>query len=92
MCRKILMHIAVDKGAKEGQTFVFYLDHLAEKGYITPPMKAWTTQIRANGNQSTHELDAPDAARATNTLTFTAMLLVLVYEMEFKHQRGLGGG
>jgi hypothetical protein len=27
-CRKILMHIAVEKGAAEGQTFVAYVDHL----------------------------------------------------------------
>ena len=29
MCRKILMHIAVDKKAKEGGSFASYIDYLA---------------------------------------------------------------
>lgn len=41
MCRKILMHVAVDKGAKEGQTFAHYIDHLANEGYVPVVMKSW---------------------------------------------------
>jgi hypothetical protein len=31
--------IAVEKGAKEGESFSEYLSYLGKKGYITPPME-----------------------------------------------------
>lgn len=82
MCRKILMHIAVDKGAAEGKPFAFYLDYLAEQGYVTPPMKGWVNLIREHGNESQHRLRPPDRKRAEGTAMFTAQLLRTVYEME----------
>jgi hypothetical protein len=82
MCRKILMHVAVEKGAEEGEKFEIYVDYLAKAGYVTPPMKGWVDLIRKNGNKSTHKLHAPDPVRAESTLVFTAELLKLVYEME----------
>ena len=82
VCRKILMHAAVDKGAKEGDTFAHYIDHLEKKGYITPPMEKWVQLIRRHGNQATHSIEPPDKERAEETLMFTAQLLRLVYEME----------
>ncbi|MEH1166741.1 DUF4145 domain-containing protein [Micromonospora sp. CPCC 205539] len=86
MCRKILMHIAADKGAQEGKTFVEYLDHLTTTGYITPPMRPWLDLIRTHGNLSTHRLEAASQERALNTLAFTTQLLRLVYEMEHRAQ------
>jgi Domain of unknown function (DUF4145) len=83
ICRKILMHVAVEKGAKEGKSFAEYLSHLEAQGYITPPMKGWVDLIRKNGNESTHKLDSPDEKRAKSTVMFTAELLRLTYEMEF---------
>ena len=82
MCRKILMNASVDKGAKESQSFTSYIDHLLNKGYITPPMSGWVDAIRKNGNESNHEIKAPDKERAEGTLSFTTQLLKLVYEME----------
>lgn len=83
ICRKILMHIAVEKGAKEGETFAAYLSHLESKGYVTPPMKGWVDLIRKHGNESTHQINSPDRTRAESTLMFTAELLRLTYEMEY---------
>jgi len=82
ICRKILMHVAVDRGADEGESFAHYLDHLANKGYITPPMQPWVDLIRRHGNESTHQLGSPDRERAESTIMFTAELLRLVYEMQ----------
>ncbi len=82
VCRKILMHVAVEKGAKEGKSFASYITHLEAAGYVTPPMKPWVDLIRQHGNDSTHELDPPDAQRAESTVMFTAELLRLTYEME----------
>lgn len=83
ICRKILMHVAVDKGAKEGESFSSYLDHLESEGYITPPMKGWVDLIRQHGNMATHVLEEPDRGRAESTLMFTAELLRIVYEMDY---------
>lgn len=82
LCRKILMHVAVEKGAVEGESFASYVSHLATAGYVTPPMKDWVDQIRTIGNAATHELDPPVKERAESTLMFTAELLRLVYEMD----------
>ena len=82
LSRKILMHIAVDKGAKEGENFEPYISFLEAKGYVTPPMKFWVDLIRKHGNKSTHRLDPPEKDRAESTVMFTAELLRLVYEME----------
>jgi len=84
ICRKILMHIAVDKNAEEGKSFEYYLDYLEKKGYITPVIKKWADIIRKNGNKSTHKLESPDKQRAENTFMFTMQLLRIIYEMEFK--------
>ena len=84
MCRKILMHIAVDKGDVGGRTFAQYLDYLEKSGYTTPAMSPWVDLIRKNGNISTHDIPAADRDRAFGTLAFTAQLLKIVYEMNFK--------
>jgi hypothetical protein len=81
ICRKLLMHVAVDKGAKEGKTFASYIDHLVAEGFVTPPMKDWVRLIKDNGNEATHLLLAPSRERAEGTLMFTAELLRLTYEM-----------
>lgn len=87
VCRKILMHVAADKGAAEGETFKHYLDHLEASGYITAGMKGWLDRIRTHANESTHSLPEPTAERAESTLEFTAQLLRIVYEMPAKAER-----
>ncbi|WP_179255692.1 DUF4145 domain-containing protein [Streptomyces sp. SS07] len=82
MCRKILMHVAVDKGAESGKAFAFYLSYLSDKGYVTPPMRPWVDEIRKNGNVAVHEIPATDPKRALGTLIFTEQLLRMVYMME----------
>lgn len=83
LCRKILMHVGVDKGAAEGATFAEYLTHLEAAGFVTPPMKGWVDLIRQHGNLATHRLEVPSRERAEGTLMFTAELLRLTYEMDF---------
>jgi hypothetical protein len=87
VCRKILMHVAVDKGAKPGKAFADYVTHLADAGYVTPPMQPWVDLIRQHGNLATHELPPPDQQRAESTVMFTAELLRLVYEMDHMAQQ-----
>ena len=87
MCRKILMHIAVDKGAKSDNTFKGFVNYLEQHHYVTPPMKPWVDVIRDRGNIAAHELPRTEKEQAIGTLTFTAHLLRNVYEMEFLAER-----
>lgn len=81
MCRSILMHVAVDKGAEEGNSFSDYIDYLMTQGYVTPPMKGWVDLIRQHGNRASHDIAPVDRKRAEGTVQFTAQLLRSVYEM-----------
>ena len=87
LCRKILMHIAVEKGASEGKSFAYYINYLEEEGYVARHMKKWVDLIRKHGNESTHSLNVVEKNRADSTLSFTAQLLVLLYEMPLKAEQ-----
>jgi len=79
-CRKILMHMAVDKGADENRSFAHYVDYLSDHGYITPDGKKWVDYIRSRGNDANHEISLMTKPDAERLLLFTDMLLRLVYE------------
>jgi hypothetical protein len=83
VCRKILMHIAVDKGDQEGQSFASYIDHLVGEGYVTKPMHSWVTRIKDRANRANHDIAQTTAEQGAETLTFTGHLLKNVYEMEY---------
>ena len=83
ICRTILMYVAVEKGAKEREAFVSYIDYIENKGFITPPMKDWVGLIKEHGGKAAHLLEGTDKKRAESTVMFTAELLRLVYEMDF---------
>src|SRR5438067_4761130 len=55
-CRKILMHIAVVEAAKEGLSFVAYVDYLADHHYAPPKSEAWVDYIRKLGNEANHDI------------------------------------
>lgn len=90
VCRKILMHVAVDKGAKENLTFVEYMTYLQEQQYITPHSKGWVDLVRKHGNQAAHHIGPPSEERAASTLSFTTQLLRLVYGMEHLQKMFIG--
>ena len=87
LCRKILMSVAVNKGAKKNQTFESYVDYLKNNGYITVSLKDMADTIRKNGNESTHEIRQPDSERSEYTLEFTAQVLRSVYEIAAKFSK-----
>lgn len=78
--RKLLMHIAVDRGAPPNETFQHYVQYLAGKGFVPPDGKAWVDHIRSKGNEANHEIKimAPDDAK--DLLIFVEMLLKFIYE------------
>jgi hypothetical protein len=84
--RKILMHIAVDQGAKSGLNFLEYVEYLANSGFVPPKGKGWVDHIRKKGNEANHEivLMGPDASR--DLLTFIEMLLTFLYDFPARIQ------
>ena len=86
MCRKILMNVAVDKGAPKGKSFAEYIDYMVDAGHITSVMEPWVKKIKDNGNDATHEIHPPDLKRAESTLKFTLSLLRNVYETAYDMQ------
>lgn len=84
LCRRMLMHIAVDKGDRDGKSFVEYIDYLENNDYITSTMKPWVDEIRKIGNIATHKIQIPECDRTELSLTFIEMLLRNIYEMPHK--------
>lgn len=80
LCRKMLMNIAVEQGAKEGLRFIEYVNYLSEQGYTPPNGKHWVDHIRKKGNEATHEIAIMKEADAKELLAFTEMLLRFIYE------------
>ena len=56
-CRKILMNIAVDRGAEKNLPFIEYVNYLSDKGFIPPNGKHWVDHIRKKGNEANHEIE-----------------------------------
>ena len=83
-CRKLLMNIAVDKGASTGKSFIDYVDYLAVKNYVPPDGKEWVDHIREKGNEATHEILLMSREDAEALIEFTEMLLKFVYEFPAK--------
>jgi len=80
LCRKMLMNIAVEQGAKENMRFIEYVNFLSENGYIPPNGKKWVDHIRKKGNEATHEIKMMDSDDSKDLITFTEMLLIFLYE------------
>lgn len=83
-CRKLLMNIAVNHGAKQGATFVSYVEHLANAGFVPPNGRAWVDHIRSKGNEATHEIKLMNGLEATELISFAEMLLKFIYEFPSK--------
>ena len=90
LCRKILMSVAVDRGAAEDKSFEHYVDYLKDNGHITASLKDMADIIRRNGNQSTHKIGQPDPERAEYTLKFTAQVLRSIYEIKSQFSKYQG--
>lgn len=80
LCRKLLMNIAVQHGAKEGKSFVSYINYLESAGYVPPNGKEWVDHIRKKGNEATHEIALIPQEESRLLLHFVEMLLRFIYE------------
>jgi hypothetical protein len=79
-CRKLLMHIAVSRKAEKNKPFAYYVDYLADQGFVPPDGKEWVDVIRKKGNEANHEIVVMEREDAEDLITFSAMLLRVIYE------------
>lgn len=80
VARKILMHVAVEKGADAGKSFTYYVDYLVDNNLVVSASKDWVDEIREVANDANHEIFEIGPDDAKGILDFSAMLLKLVYE------------
>jgi len=80
LCRKTLMHIGVQQGAKEGESFLFYVNYLSDEGFVPPNGRHWVDHIRKKGNEANHEIVIMEREDAKDLLLFIEMLLKFIYE------------
>ena len=78
--RTLIMHVAVDKGAKTGLLFVSYINYLDAENWIPRSGKEWVDIVRKVGNQAAHEIAIVDRKTAVRLLKFVEMLLQIIYE------------
>lgn len=81
VCRKILMNLAVDQKAEEGKDFAYYVNYLANNGYVPPQGKKWVDAIRKRGNEANHEIALKEEKDAKLILDFIGGLLRFNYEL-----------
>lgn len=81
VARKILMHIAVEKGAAENLSFKKYVDYLDDNNYIPPDGKEWVDYIRTTANESNHEIVIKDKEESEKVMAFLSTLLIVIYEL-----------
>jgi hypothetical protein len=81
ICRKLLMHIAVEQGAEANRPFAYYVDYLVQHGYVPPNGRAWVDPIRLKGNAATHEIEDIAKEDVQQILVFVEMLLRFIYEL-----------
>jgi hypothetical protein len=78
--RKLLMHVAVEKGAKPDQSFVAYVEFLDKNHYLGHDGKPWVDMIRKRGNEANHEITLMTEEDSDHLMSLAEMLLKLVYE------------
>lgn len=84
VCRKLLMNISVDLGAKPNLKFVQYVNFLAENSFVSPRMKEYTDYLRTLGNDANHEIDHRTKDDAEIAIDFIAAIIRHNYEMPMR--------
>ena len=80
LCRKLLMSIAVENGAKEGRPFIEYVNRLKQEGLVPPRAGRMLDRVRQLGNEANHSVVPKSKADAELILEFLAAVLMLNYE------------
>lgn len=80
ICRKLLMHIAVDLGAEPGKRFIEYVNYLKDNNFVTTRSDKWVDSIRKSGNESNHEVNIGTREEAELMIKFSEMIIKTNFE------------
>lgn len=80
LCRKLLMNIAVQKGAAERLYFTEYVKYLEAHSHISVDSLSWVAHIREKGGEATHLVAPTSREDAEDLLLFTEMMLKTIYD------------
>lgn len=80
-CRKILMNIAVAKGAEEDQQFAAYVDWLLKEGWAPKGTGGIVKYVKDRGNEANHQIVAKKREEAERVLKFIEQLLRNMFEL-----------
>ena len=81
LCRKILMNVSVEKGAKEGLSFAEYVKWLVDQGYAPKGSDGWVDYIRDRGNDANHQIVPMAKEDAISIIGLTEQLLRNMFEL-----------
>lgn len=79
--RKLLMHMAVQQGAKGNQGFTYYAQYLIDQGIVGKTFVDLVKHIKDEGNSENHELDISTVAEASIVLRLVEFVLASIYEI-----------
>ncbi|MFT8514900.1 MAG: DUF4145 domain-containing protein [Lacticaseibacillus paracasei] len=80
LCRVLLSHVAVEFGAKPGDSFQNHINYLKDNGYLTVNSSTWVDKIRKYGNDANHKLTVNTREDAEKIIKFSEMVLKMNYE------------
>ena len=81
ICRKILMNVAVEKGAAENSKFFQYVDYLDTNSIFPNGCKQAIEIIRSKGNEANHEIEQTSKEDASLIIKMTNIVLYYVYDV-----------
>lgn len=81
LARTILSHVAVEHGAKEGDSFKRHIEHLDQMRLVPPKARVLLEWIRDSGNATVHDLVISTQDEAGRALYFLGLVLRFAYEV-----------
>ena len=90
LMRKLIMHIAIEEGDKDGKNFEQYIDFLCSNGIVPKKSKKKADSVRKLGNSANHKIEHRTQEEAQNCFEFIELLLKVNYEFsdeEIKNQQ-----
>jgi len=86
VCRKMLMVVAVEHGATEGQNFFQYVEHIWKNVLTFPGAKHSIDAIRVIGNDATHDVSFVSGESARLSLKIVTYMLNTIYSLPEAHK------
>lgn len=78
--RKILMNLAVEEDAKEGDSFAHYVDYLCDNGFVHKRQHEQAHRIQRLGNDANHKIESRTKEDALELLNLVQLILINNYE------------